>query len=338
MRALAFPWMQGHDVERARALADPELRRALERVVKGRLPAAEVDDVVQDTLAEALASRSAPAEKEALRRWVFGIARHKVADYFRKRREVPEEDLEAPAASAPHGARDLVEWVEKVVPQSERSKQTLEWMAREGEGEKLETIAQEAKVPAPRVRQRVSRLRRALREHWKAELAIALAITVAVGLVVWLSRGKRAEDVVVDRADAAVPAPDARQEKADDLRRAAFEACRSKEYRRCLDRFDEARELDPAGDRDEAVIRARRDAEEALKPAPAPSATISATPAPSSVAPVPSPSIAPQRPPVQTTPQSTGTPPSTPPPPPPPASAVPRAPKTATTPLSTGSL
>ena len=33
-------------------------------------------------------------------------------------------------------------------------------MLREGEGEKLETIAAEANVPAPRVRQRVSRLRR----------------------------------------------------------------------------------------------------------------------------------------------------------------------------------
>ncbi|HEX3850670.1 MAG TPA: hypothetical protein VHW01_06860 [Polyangiaceae bacterium] len=49
---------------------------------------------------------------------------------------------------------------------------TLEWMLREGDGEKLEQIARDANLPAPRVRQRVSRLRCFLREQWAAELML----------------------------------------------------------------------------------------------------------------------------------------------------------------------
>ncbi len=67
------------------ALASAELRNLVERVVRKRVPEPEVDDLVQTVLCDAVASRSLPDEPEQLRRWLVGIARHKVADFHRKR-------------------------------------------------------------------------------------------------------------------------------------------------------------------------------------------------------------------------------------------------------------
>ena len=86
---------------RTLGLADPSLRRSLEDMVRRRVPGSEVDDIVQGTLTEALAAASAPDEAESLRRWVFGIARHKIADHYRRsRREMPTELPELEAVGA----------------------------------------------------------------------------------------------------------------------------------------------------------------------------------------------------------------------------------------------
>jgi cytoskeletal protein RodZ len=69
-------------------------------------------------------------------------------------------------------------------------------MLREGDGEKLENIARDAKLPAPRVRKRVSRLRKFLRERWAAELALigVLLLCGGLGALYWYSRGKSPEN------------------------------------------------------------------------------------------------------------------------------------------------
>src|SRR5438093_1060335 len=89
---------------RATFLADPALASQLARFVRTRVPAIEVDDIVQSTLADALASGSAPENDAELKPWLFGIARNKIADHFRRtRREVPREPTavdEVAAASA----------------------------------------------------------------------------------------------------------------------------------------------------------------------------------------------------------------------------------------------
>ncbi len=169
----------------AHALTDPRFRRALTQMVRRRVPESEAEDIVQSSLAEALASERAPGEMDALRRFVWGIARHKVADFYRRARreklDVPE--LEGPGA--PHNEHDLLRWAARELPEGKDAEQTLDWMLREGEGEKLEAIAEAENVPAPRVRQRVSRLRRHLRERWAVELAALAAIGVVVALIVW---------------------------------------------------------------------------------------------------------------------------------------------------------
>ncbi len=178
-------------------ITDPTLASALSRFVRARVPESEVEDIVQATLSDALQAEQHPEQDEDIVRWVWGICRHKVVDWFRRmRREVPrdlEGDDAVPADSAPTSALDLMRWAQKELPAGKENEQTLEWMLREGEGEKLESIAAEANVPAPRVRQRVSRLRRYFKARWAAQTA-AVAALMLVFLAIFLAlRGKKEE-------------------------------------------------------------------------------------------------------------------------------------------------
>jgi RNA polymerase sigma factor (sigma-70 family) len=175
-------------------LADPDLTARLSHFVRARVPEGDVSDIVQATIADALAADEHPDGDEDIVRWLFGICRHKLVDWFRRmRREVPH-DLQAnedaaPAESVPTSAMDLMRWARKELPPGKENEQTLEWMLREGEGEKLETIAAEANLPAPRVRQRVSRLRRYYKKKWAAQAAaVAALLLVALAIVFALRR------------------------------------------------------------------------------------------------------------------------------------------------------
>jgi DNA-directed RNA polymerase specialized sigma24 family protein len=267
---------------RAALVTDPELRVALVRMVRGRAAEADVDDIVQATLADALAGASAPEDPAELRKWVFGIARHKIVDHHRRASRVELEDSlpEVEATSAPHGANDLLRWVKNELPDDEGAKKTLEWMAREADGDDLESIAAEENLPAPRVRQRVSRLRRLLRERWAIAMAVVTLVVIAGGISLW--RGRLASTPPMASTSPAPSAPD----RALALRDAALELCRQRSWRACLDGLDQARVLDPAGDQAEVIREARAAARRAevappasATPEPAPSARL-APPAP----------------------------------------------------------
>lgn len=258
-------------------LADPSLRDALVAMVRRRVPPPEVDEIVQATLTEALASRSCPDDPERIRRWVHGIARHKIVDFHRRHRrehvarEHEGEVLESlPADSAPHDAVDLLRWAEREMPETHG--RTLEWLLREGEGEKLEEIAHEAALPAPQVRQRVARLRRHFRTRWAAQVAAAVALlALAIVAAVLLRRGDReAVKPVI------TPDPVAR---ARELRKVSLSKCAAGDWDPCVKGLDEAAALDPAGDSADEVRRARDAAAKAKLP-PAPSVPPSVSVAP----------------------------------------------------------
>src|SRR5688500_3012588 len=191
-------------------LGDPALRREIEAAVRRRIRGDEAEDVVQATLTDVLSAPHVPQDPEEFRRFVFGVARNKVFDHFRReKRRGDDLDAEAqPGPEPPLSARDILRWAEDELPDSE-AKNTLEWMLREGDGEKLEHIARDARVPAPRVRKRVSRLRKLLRERWRAELLLAgLAVLLAVsGVLYWQSMRSSPRDVVKPEPRALPPMP-----------------------------------------------------------------------------------------------------------------------------------
>lgn len=257
------------DEPRSDLLADPALRTALERFVRGRVPEADVEDVVQATLTDALASKKQPGESEEIRRWVHGIAKNKIADVFRKRgREpIPESDpgREVAAESAPISAKDLLQWADQELPEGEQAERTLEWMLREGDGEKLETIAREENVPAPRLRQRVSRMRKHFRSRWAAQSAALVAVLVVFGGLLWFASRGATPDTPIVREPPEQPSP---EDRARELRRFALEDCASERWQKCLDGLDEAKRLDPVGDEASAIGDARRAARRGLAPEP----------------------------------------------------------------------
>ena len=269
--AIALPSGSDANNPRTAVLGSPELGASLRRFVRGKAPVSEVDDIVQATLADALAADHAPSEKKELERWVFGIARNKVVDYYRRnQREAPHEPAladEIAAESAPLSARELLSWAEKELPDAGSAKSTLEWMLREGAGEKLEEIASDEKVPAPRVRQRVARLRRHFRERWAAAVAaVAVIALMLIGTAIWWRR--HTEPIApneIEREPRPGPTPD---QRADEIRRVALEDCAKEQWRACLDGLNRARELDTQGDGAEVIQEARAAAERGLSPPP----------------------------------------------------------------------
>jgi DNA-directed RNA polymerase specialized sigma24 family protein len=268
-------------------LGDPALRRALSDFVRRRVPPSDVDDVVQTVLVDALAATNAPTDPRELTRWMLGVARHKVADLHRRaHREPPAELHDIEASPAPIEELEMARWAEEQAGSSRDAKQTLAWMAREGEGEKLEAIATDEQVPAARVRQRVSRMRRWMKERWLAELAAVAALGI-VALVAWwvLHRADRPEANPLPAPSAPItPEPPNSIERARSLRADALEKCKREDWAGCLEGLDQARGLDPVGDQAPAVGAARSQANDGLlrdnAPQEPPSKMKDPTPAP----------------------------------------------------------
>jgi RNA polymerase sigma-70 factor (ECF subfamily) len=193
----------------AARLADPALREALLRYARRRLPPGEVDDLVQNTLTDALAAGSAPNDSDGFQRWVHGIARHKIADIYRRRGRLPVLDSELDATFSDPGPAtgELAQWIEKELPKTDGAQATLHWLLRESDGESLDEIARDAALPAPRVRQRVSRLRRHLHSRWLALGAAGLALVLSAAAVLHALRKPElaAPTIARDTAPSAQP-------------------------------------------------------------------------------------------------------------------------------------
>lgn len=174
--------------ESVAALGARDLRRNLTAMLERRLPREDVDDVAQTVLCDALQAERIPSDPVELRRWLAGIARHKVADFHRSRARTSgrterlddEGAIEPESPPAPLEAREVLANVigETTAP---RDRETLGWIVREHQGDQLSDIAEEAGLPSPVVRQRVSRLRRALRKRWAQALAFVFLLGGAGG-------------------------------------------------------------------------------------------------------------------------------------------------------------
>ena len=256
------------------ALSDPRFRFALSAMVRKRVPESDVEDIVQSALAEALSSATAPREEDALRRWVWGVCRHKVVDFHRRARREKLDVPDVAADDVPHSERDLLRWAARELPPGKDAEETLEWLLREGDGEKLESIAESAKVPAPRVRQRVSRLRKHLRSRWAVEVAALAALGVLTAVVIWAYRREvPTAPIAKEIPSAAVPAPETPRELAVKERAKALRHCEERSWGECIDGLNRAQALDLSGDEGDAARSARAAAMKAMTPPPDPTGT-----------------------------------------------------------------
>lgn len=257
-------------------LLHPELRQHLERYLRRRLPAAEVDDALQAVYCAALEARNVPVNETHLRRWMTVIARRQVAAYYERTSseqlgEPPEIEVESDAVET----MSMLRWAEKQAAQSqlESTEQTLDWMARESDGEKLEQIAADTRIPSANVRQRVFRLRRFMKARWALEISAAL---VLIGLAAWVLTRRSAPVVKLEYVpwplvSASLPDPFTR---AAEWRKSALRLCDEEQFQDCLRLLDEAARLDPAGDQASSIVEARQRAKEKLAPPiPVPSST-----------------------------------------------------------------
>jgi RNA polymerase sigma factor (sigma-70 family) len=247
-------------------------------MVRKRVPERDVEDVVQATLTDAVTSASRPEDPDALRRWIWGVARHKVADFHRRSRREEFDEPEVAVQADTREANDMLRWAMQNVP--EGSEETLQWLIREADGEKLESIAESAQVPPARVRKRVSRLRAHLREHWKREVIALAALGVTLGVALWILRKPRIEDIGPEIARPEMPVERPELKRAKLLRQEALDLpgapCQSPTTTdECLRMLDQAKELDPAGDTAPAIQTVRL---RALPPPPAPIPTTTAQP------------------------------------------------------------
>ncbi len=245
-------------------LNDHDLRDSLVRFVRRRMPSGDAEDVVQDTLTDALVARWAPEDPSELRRWVFGIARRKVADQIgaAPRRHMPTRADDASHVPSDLDAVDLVRWARSEVGNDPEDARTLGWMVREGLfGDRLSSIAQESGLPAATVRQRVSRLRRMLRQRWASQLGVAAAVVLLV-LGWWSVAGSSGTEVPGPDDEVMLVGPTAR---AETLRDRAERACEARRWGDCRSLLDDARAIDSEGERRERVVRLRRSIEESKR-------------------------------------------------------------------------
>ncbi|HEY5242933.1 MAG TPA: hypothetical protein VIJ22_15745, partial [Polyangiaceae bacterium] len=252
-------------------LRDPVLRRSIAGVLRGRVPDADVEDVLWLTLHAAYDAPSLPPPGGERTAYVLRIAHNKAADHlealgFKVQVTAGGDEAErlVAAASDPVEARDALAAVAREVG----SATTLVWYARVAYlGESISDIAREAGLKYDTVYKRV----KAMEERVRAVRVRLVAGTFGVLLVfgAWeLLKPSEPRVVLPD-----LPIPTARpaestqrpepiaKERARPLRDQAFRACVAEDWTTCRDLLDQANQIDPDGEDDPRGQAAREDSD-----------------------------------------------------------------------------
>jgi RNA polymerase sigma factor (sigma-70 family) len=101
-------------VERDKRIAETVSRERgrLGNFIRRRVPdPAEVEDILQDVFHEFVAAYRLPEPIEQVGAWLFGVARNRIIDRFRKKREEPLPEV-------PYG-EDQEIWLDQVLPSAD---------------------------------------------------------------------------------------------------------------------------------------------------------------------------------------------------------------------------
>jgi DNA-directed RNA polymerase specialized sigma24 family protein len=227
---------------------------------KQRVPARDRDDFVKSVWLEVdRCWAKVPKQEPDTSRYVNGMAYNMACDLAAKRKRDPTEDPvlmssiprdfphpEGPSLTTRIGARQVLAMA------TARDPQGAEWLVRKAvEDESHASIAASEKRTPDAVRKRIERLVAYLREH-ASSFAMCLLVLVTVphlGPKDWIIPGPvRAPEVTRQ------PPP---RDRAEPLRVRAVEACDAGSFARCEALLDEALAIDPAGENDPRVLRAR---------------------------------------------------------------------------------
>jgi DNA-directed RNA polymerase specialized sigma24 family protein len=197
-------------------LARVETMTKVRAIVAARVPATNVDDLVQDSLREALesADRAPPHRADALGAWVAAIARRVVADFLQQRARrakyqgpMPDEEDDAQRPEPGYDPRESADdksevhgwlvrqWLEQQVADHPRDKETFEILLEHArEARTYQEIADERGMALTALSSRIYEFKykyipRYKRWRNRAVLLVLLGAAVIVAVIVmWLLR------------------------------------------------------------------------------------------------------------------------------------------------------
>jgi DNA-directed RNA polymerase specialized sigma24 family protein len=251
-------------------LADPKLARSLTYVACAHnVDPSEAEDIARETIADAYEAPDPPASERSFKPWIYRILRCRIFDAFRKKAKappterVPDCDI-FPCTREPRRTLLAFRWLHRRIQPGTRDDQVLGWILRlEADGDlTYADIAREESMTDAAVRKAVSRLQRKLRTEWYALIAsyggflgvVGVVVALALTLVPVLAR--RPDDIRPDTRTHEVVVRD----RFAQLRREAVDACRAAQWQDCLDKLDEARDLDGNAEAGDPEMRAARSA------------------------------------------------------------------------------
>jgi DNA-directed RNA polymerase specialized sigma24 family protein len=261
--------------------ARPEVRSAIKGALRDKgVPSNDLDDLTQEVLLRAL-SRSDPPETLAecvalARKMATDLAIDRIRQASSRRRfnvglyEDPDDrPASPPAAGSPPEAIDVkrqVDFARRQIAAGVVTPRQAAIFEAEADDVPQTESARRLRVAFSTLRNDLARGRRAMRESWVAYAAAGLI--VLVGLLCALrrdsdlpSRPPPYDPGPPHRHDITPPEP-GREGPADALRQEALQACKMQRWQECIETFDRAAAMDPEGDADPSVQKARREARE----------------------------------------------------------------------------
>jgi RNA polymerase sigma factor (sigma-70 family) len=257
-------------------LADRNLRPAMMKVIRGRVPDADVEDVVQVALWGVKRAKRLPKGEADRRRYALAIARNQAKTWHvRKYADQPEEvAFEDGCRRVSHDGgieraieREHLQKLTATVPDKQRS--TFECLGRYLLGENLAEIAREMGLEYDTLYKRVTKLHRDLMKTGHAIAGLALVLLLLMGI-----RREREVPVATPPTEPAAPnveqhepAPRTSEAKARaaTLREEARAQCDAKQWKKCVEAYDLAAALDPEGETQEVKAAHERALEESRR-------------------------------------------------------------------------
>jgi DNA-directed RNA polymerase specialized sigma24 family protein len=248
-----------------------DVQKKLKRLLEGRLPRDEVENVLQDTLERALRGPSRPRTEASMGGWLSSIGHYAANDFYReqdkrRRAETAFAHHEPGDDDAGSGPLDVVPFLDQELakPENAKDRETYALIVRKAR-EKLsyEALAAETSSTPDAVRMRFARFGRKYSRAFRRRrnflllgVLVLLVVSAAIAAIV-RARPPRIEAEPPYAPPSAAP-PRTDLDIARELRDEAVRGCHEGAWGRCRDLLDEARSLDPAGETEPRVQAARR--------------------------------------------------------------------------------